>query len=272
MTSEAKQGFKSKIEQITSHSGCTYRNEEMEPEKIESLDPQSDFHKFLCDFCVSHALFLSPVTMLGEDDRKFYGDPVFIEHMTVGLNERDKADRYVTFLNEIKQEYILGRYFLVQSQFSIPELDVVDEGVLLVYPLDYSLHSVYIQLLKASLKQAISVLDKVAYFLYDYCKMKTPASDKVSFLQIWGGGDRLPKQLRSFENPYLLALFYLARDVAKSGEWNFIYQHRNALTHRFLVLHDMDLGQQQANSDIPRAQEDNFTNQVIFATKLHVQR
>ncbi|MBI5668397.1 MAG: hypothetical protein HZC41_10360 [Chloroflexi bacterium] len=101
-----------------------------------------------------------------------------------------------------------------------------------------------------------------------YIVMKTPAPDKVSFLQIWGGGDTLPKHLRAFENPYLLALFYLARDVSKAGDWSFIYEHRNALTHRFLVLHDMNLGDQQANPDIPRAQEDTFTNQVIFATKI----
>lgn len=243
---------------------------DMIPESIEFITPASDFHKFLCNFCAKHLLFLSPVTFLGEEEKTFYGDPMFIENMIVPLAENDKADRYVTFLNEIKQDYVFGRYMLVQSQYHLPNLDVVDEGVNLIYPLDYSLHSIYIQFLKAAMKQAISVLDKVAYFIYDYCKMSTTLKSKsVSFKII--SNDRSPKMreiLSQYENIYLFALHSLSRDLSKDGDWEDIYENRDALTHRYLVLHDIDLGERQANKDIPRENLDTFTKRVIHATKI----
>jgi tetratricopeptide (TPR) repeat protein len=265
ITPEAKVTFHQKLNWL---KHLLEAHGDMEAEPVETLQPQNEFHKFICEFNARYGLFLNPVTMLGHEGKAVYSDPMFIERMIVPLDEKDKADRYVTFLNEIKQEYVLGRYFLAQSQYRLDELDVVDKGVVLVYPLDYSLHSIYIQLLKASIKQAISVLDKIAYFIYDYCKLTSPASDRVAFRQLWGGGTKLRKDLNKLKNPYLHALFSLSHDVAKNGDWSAIYEHRDALTHRFLVIHDLWLGDAQPNADIPRDKEGRFLNRAILATKI----
>jgi hypothetical protein len=164
--------------------------------------------------------------------------------MYAPLSEPHRVDRYITFLNEIKQDYALGRFLLVQSQYRAEYIDVVDEGVSLFYPLDYSVQSAYVQLLKAAKKQAIAVLDKVAYFIYDYCNLKTPASDRVTFRQLWGGNNKIRKDLQPFASPHLFALFGLAEDVSKRGDWKLIYEHRDALTHRFLVMHEFQLPNQ----------------------------
>jgi hypothetical protein len=240
---------------------------EMLPEDIESLTPSNEFHEFLCAYCSQHRLFLNFVTLLGDDDKHFYGDPLFIHHMHFSLSERFRANRYVTFLNEIKQDYVLGRYFLVQSQRQSADLDVVDEGIALVYPLDFSLHSVYVQLLKAAMKQAIAVLDKVAFFVYDYCGLTTPPADRITFRQLFGGNPTMRKELAAVQNPYMFALFNLSREVSKNGAWGGIYEYRDALTHRFLVLHNVE-PKSLPNNDIPREKEDTFTNRVIRATKI----
>jgi len=53
----------------------------MRPEEIEGVKPKSIFHRFLCSFCARYGLFLNPVTLLGDDGKAFYGDPMFISTM-----------------------------------------------------------------------------------------------------------------------------------------------------------------------------------------------
>ncbi len=237
---------------------------ELTPEKVQGIEPITDFHRFLCEFCAEHTLFLSPVTFLGAEGKAFYGDPMFISSIHVKLDEQGRFERYATFLNEIKQDYILGRYFLVQSQYASAEIDAVDEGVTLIYPLDYSLNSSYIQLLKAARKQAIDVLDKVAFFIYDYSgiQRKGLSFDTVSFLKLFEEKGSLT-DFGDFYNWSLFALMTLAHDCSKNGDWNIFYQHRHALTHRFLILHDIAVP--PSTNDLPRVWEPDFLNQTTLA-------
>lgn len=264
VTQEARAGFSRKLEHLKEF---LEKHGEMKPEKISGIAPSSDFHKFLCDFSARHGLYLNPVSFLSAHDQTFFGDPMFISTMFAKIEDDNKFDRYVTFLNEIKQDYILARYFLAQSQFETDDLSSVDEGVSLFYPLDYSLQSVYIQMLKAANVQAIAVLDKIAFFIYDYCNLKTPPPNQVSFSNIWGGNEKIRHDLNDFASPPLFALFALARDLSRQGDWYSIYEYRNALTHRFLVLHDMQISR-QTNADIPRAQLDTFINNTIMTLKI----
>ena len=187
-------------------------NSPMDREYYEGIRPKGDFQAFLCQFCASHNLFLSPVFHFGKDEMPFYGDPL---HLLVESDRAAEArlKKYMWFLNEIKQEYVLGRFFLVQSQFKSDVIDAVDMGVTLVQP-EFGFPVYFgtnIQLLQSALKQAVSVLDKVAYFLYDYCKLKTKP-DQVSFLKIWGdfGQHKVPKGFENYTCSHLFALFTLA--------------------------------------------------------------
>src|SRR5574341_94341 len=212
LTHEARYGFSQRLEHL---NRILHAHGEMKPEEIQGIEPKTKFHQFLCEFNAENGLFLNPATFLGKEKKTFYGDPLFISTMYADLADTNRFDRYVTFFNEIKQDYVLGRFFLAQSQYRLADIDVVDEGVSVFNPLDYSLYSTYIQLLKAANKQAVAVLDKIAYFIYDYCKLTTPAPDRVTLRQIWGGNDRLRGDLNGFANPYLFAVFTLSQDVSK---------------------------------------------------------
>lgn len=238
---------------------------EMKAEEVKKVEPTSDFQAFLYDFCAAYGLFLNPATLLEERQRSVFGDPVFISTMYAPFDGTEKFDRYITFLNEIKQEFILGRYMLAQSQYRSQEIDAIDKGVDLFYPLDHSLHGSYIQLLKAAKRQAISIFDKIAYFIYDYAGLNTPKSDRVTFRQIWGGNDKMRDDLRALESVHLFALFSLSKDVSKTGDWGVIYDHRDALTHRFLVIRQFP---KLTSSDIPETIFDQFLHNTILSFKI----
>ena len=241
--------------------------EKSESANHSGIQPKDDFQAFLCEFSATHDLFMSPISFLGEKEEPFYGDPVFISLMYPDARKRSKFDRYISFLNEIKQEYVLGRYFLVQSQYESSTINAVDDGVSLYREShDNAVYNTYIQLLKSALKQAIAVLDKVAYFLYDYCEMTKPALEQITFLRIWGdlNNEAMQKAFKNYESPYLLALFTLARDLFKEGDWNPLIEYRGIVTHRFMILHE-SLKEDQINSDIPRGNIENFLSNAIFA-------
>ena len=244
-------------------------HEAMEPEHISREQPRSPFHRFLRDYCAHHRLYLNLTTFTGQKEHLVHGDPLFIRHMSAPINDNDKFDRYVTFLNQIKHDYVLGRYFLVQSQYRSETVEAIDEGVALYYPLDYSLDSAYIQFLKASIRYALGVLDKIANFVRDYCKVNLKDKD-VYFTNLWSMNKSpllMRQELASKRNVFLWGLFDLALDLRKGGYYLSIVEQRHALTHRFVVVHDMLLSD-QTNKDIPRIRLSDFRGQCILATQI----
>jgi tetratricopeptide (TPR) repeat protein len=238
----------------------------------EDLPPQpkSAFQEFLIQFCVTHNLYLTPAVFVGSNQTVVYGDPMFINHMVAPIDDNSKFERYVTFLNQIKQDYILARYFLIQSQYRSETIDLIDRDVALYYPIDYSLDGAYIQLLKASMAAAVNVLDKIASFVHDYCRVSSIADRDVKFRNIWSM-PRTPYVLRpelgAKKNLLLTALLDLSLDVRKGGYYERVYEYRNALTHRFLVVHDILISPQE-NSDIQRVVLDEFVQDCILAMQI----
>ena len=138
-------------------------------EKYEVPDPISEFHSFLRDFCVEHELYLTPSTLIGKKEHLFIGDPLFITQMKADISDYQKFDRYISFFIQIKQDYIFARYLLVQSQYKTKYAEVIDQDVDYYYPLDYSIYSSYEEMLKISYRLAVDTLDKIAFFVKDYC-------------------------------------------------------------------------------------------------------
>ena len=231
--------------------------------------PSDGLQSDLFSFVTNHNLWLSPYGYIDWDVTRHAGDTLYIEGIPAKTKNATELMRYVSFLNEIKNEYVLGRYFLFQAQYPSPMIDAVSKGVEFYKTYDYAIYDSYVQLLKSSLKQAVAVLDKIAYFLYDYCKISTPAQDKITFLSIWGdlSNKKLRKEFRKFENRHLFALFTLAVDLYSRGDWNSIIYHRNVVTHRFLILHNEPVDD-QPNSDIPRKQLEDFRENTIHALQI----
>jgi len=244
-------------------------NTPMDREQYEGIQPKDDFQAFLCQFCAANNLFLSPVSRVGKEETYFYGDPLHLLFMS-GRTGDNRLNKYIWFLNEIKQEYVLGRYFLVQSQYESAVIDAVDEGVTLVQP-EFGFPVFFgtnIQLLQSALRQAVAVLDKVAYFLYDYCKLNTKP-DRISFLKIWGdlGTGTIQKGFKNYKCGHLFALFTLARDLYRDGDWNTLIEDRGVVTHRFIILHDSQ-DETESVGDIPARHLSDFLANTVFALQI----
>jgi hypothetical protein len=237
----------------------------LKPERIQNLKPINEFHVFLREYCHKNDLYLTPTTLIGSKKSAIYGDPMYISKMVAPIADKTKFDRYITFLDQIKQDYILARYLLVQSQYKSEFVDSIDEGVVLYYPLDYSLYSSYIQMLKTSFRLAVDLLDKIASFISDYYQVNSISKTYVNFRNLFSCS-QTPYELRSEfairKNPYIFALFDLSLDLRKNGDFKYIYERRNALTHRFLVIHDIVINQ-STNDDIPREFLEDFIRECI---------
>jgi tetratricopeptide (TPR) repeat protein len=218
------------------------KHSEMKPEIHNNSEPISKFHAYSREFCIKHQLYLTPSTFVGKNNEVVFGDPMFISRFIEKLDEEHIVNRHITFLNQIKQDFVLARYLLVQSQFQSNVVDTIDIDVTLFDPLQYSIHSAYIELLKLSLKLTMDTFDRIAQFVREYCGIKNPSAKNTHFRTIWTHGkidDTLRPEFASRKNLFLLALFDLSLDIREKGYYREIYEYRNAITHRFLVVHEM---------------------------------
>jgi hypothetical protein len=119
-------------------------------------------------------------------------------------------------------------------------------------------------MLKTAFRLAVDVLDKIAFFVRDYYSVKSISSQKVNLRNLFSL-ETTPLNLRSElagkNNIFLFALFDLALDLRKNGYYEFVYERRNALTHRVLVVHDMIL--EESQEDIPRVNMHDFLKECI---------
>ena len=243
-------------------------HKEFNIEEIRNKKPRSKFHNFYLNFCERNQLFLTPTTVIGEKKQHIQGDPFFISEVFAPINDVELTDKYITFLNQIKQDYILARHLLVQSQFRSPVYEAIDNEVTLYYPLDYSANGSYIQLLKSAYKLAIDVLDKIAFFIKDYFNVISIKEVDVNFRKIFTSDPtafELRPELVEKKNPYLFGLFDLSIDLRKGGDYEGIYLTRNLLTHRFLVIQLFAI---ETNSKIPTIDVDKFIKDCISVMKL----
>ncbi|MDD5188645.1 MAG: LA2681 family HEPN domain-containing protein [Methanoregula sp.] len=167
---------------------------------------------------------------------------MFISRFIEKLDDEHIVNRHITFLNQIKQDFVLARYLLIQSQFRSTVIDTIDNDVTLFDPLEYSIHNAYIELLKLSLKLTMDTFDRIAQFVREYCGIKKPSAKNTHFRTIWTQGkvhDTLRPELALRKNIFLLALFDLSLDLRDNGYYQEIYECRNAITHRFLVVHEI---------------------------------
>ena len=202
----------------------------------------SEFHQYSRDFCIKHQLYLTPSTFVGKKEKMVFGDPMFISTFIEKIDDANIVNQHITFLNQIKQDFVLARYLLVQSQYRSAVIDTIDKDVTLFDPLKYSIHNAYIEFLKLSLKLTIDTFDKIAQFLREYCEIKKPSAKNTHFRTIWTQGkskDTLRPEFADRKNEFLFALFDLSSDLREDGYYREIYENRNATTHRFLIVHEM---------------------------------
>nr|WP_321350346.1 LA2681 family HEPN domain-containing protein [uncultured Methanoregula sp.] len=237
----------------------------MKPENHINSDPISQFHEFSRNFCVKHQLYLTPTTFVGKKNDMVFGDPMFISRFVEKISDAHIVDRHITFLNQIKQDFVVARYLLIQSQYQSTAVDTIDKDVILFDPLDYSVHNAYIEFLKLSLKLTMDTFDKIAQFVREYCGIQKPSARNTHFRTIWTQDklhDTLRPEFAARKNKFLFALFDLALDLKDDGYYREIYECRNAVTHRFLIVHEMRIPED--HSDITS----RISREYLFETTI----
>lgn len=118
--------------------------------------------------------------------------------------------------SEIKHQYAHARftyYEAIESQYSKREVShYANNDLFLVNTLDYCVYRRDIEQLKISFRLLYSCFDKLALLLFRYLDPGSTA--RVYFSNVWYGDNKAVKQsLLSSDNPYLLALYWLSREI-----------------------------------------------------------
>jgi len=131
----------------------------------------------------------------------------------------------------IKQEYVVARFLLFSYRLEEPDLSFVDRGTFL--PLvEESNGQVYLQLLILSFRAAYAILDKVAYFLNEFCRLGEKA-DRIYFRdELFLANKVLRPELVRYDGPQLSALVDLAHEFSKAQPLYSLRECRHKLEHR----------------------------------------
>jgi len=192
------------------------------------------FEKFYIDFCINKKLFLN-FHIHNDNCEASIIDPVFISLIT-DINDNETFYRLAKHINQIKEDYAVARLLLVQSQYRRKDFDNISKRTTLVNTLDYSQFNLYIGLLKSAFKEAYNILDKIAFFINDYLRLRL-RERSIYFDTIWEKENELKSEILESKNISLYALYDIHRDF-KLGFFQKIKDVRNALTHRKLVVYD----------------------------------
>lgn len=190
-------------------------------------------------FCLMNKLYLNTCNYCQKCDSAI-GDTLLIKGMVSEIST-DFEDapylKYSSFLNEIKMNYVSSRLYLILSQHAYSNLEFIDSTVSLVNTLSYESQNINTQLLKDAFSNFYNILDKIAYFINDYCKLGIRERG-INFKSIWYSecnDNTIRFRDLDFDNDGLTALLDINEDLLW-GKENELTEPRNALTHRFLKV------------------------------------
>ncbi|HEC88252.1 MAG TPA: tetratricopeptide repeat protein [Thermoplasmata archaeon] len=216
-----------------------------------SIETDNNFERFLIEFCLKNGLYLN-ICNFCQKCNEAIGDAVTISRMVmpiediISINEENIKKisyfRFSAYLNQIKQDYVSSRFLLILSRYKDIDLNFVDRNVSIIDTLDYSMHNIYIELIKLSFKNFYDILDKIAYFLNEYLELGVVHDWEIDFRKIWYSNrgkkenKKVRKKIEEKKNLSLNALFNIHLDFEDGGTYENLRRTRNALTHRFVNI------------------------------------
>lgn len=198
-------------------------------------------------WCLDRRLFLNPINDLGAHTAAALDDLV-LPGIVETFDDRPDGSTpppAIGFFNQMKQEYVSARYFLYEG-LQDNKLHFSDRGVQLFDTLDFPMHSLATERVRASFRIAYSILDKVAFLIDHYWKLGKIA-DRINFKNVWmvEGKPRLLERFKEHPNWPLRGLFWLSKELfdeqlkqAIAPDARELHDIRNALEHKYLRVHE----------------------------------
>ncbi|MBZ9572548.1 hypothetical protein KJA15_04415 [Patescibacteria group bacterium] len=259
----AKQSFENELNRIESR----FKDKKVLEKKLThskyDLSKLSNFERFYIDFCTKERLFLN-FHIHEELCETATTDPIFISLIT-STEDHDRFFELAKHINQIKEDFAVARFLLVQSQYKSRYLSNISQRTIFVNTLDYSEFNLYLGLLKSSFKEAYNILDKIAFFVNDYLKLSI-SEKKIYFTskEFWQKDNKLRYELLNLKNRSLYALYDIYLDF-KSKHYGKIRDIRNNLTHRKLVIYDSTFTGRAKKRD-----KDSISYQTMFTETVHL--
>lgn len=227
----------------------------------------SRFTDFYYEFCLEHGLFLN-LCLYCNKCPVSETDPLIV---TV-KREGGSVKRFVTYVNQIKEDYATARFLLAESQYDRPEVGAISDSTTFA-DRHGRLIGIKTGLLKMSLEKSFNILDKVAIFVRDYFKMPLKVN-KAYFLShdLWK--ERYPdhwglrKQFAQAQNPSLFAIYDIYRDLFEYRDFRKIKHLRNAITHYFLVVENVPFKEERREEGIFYIDHESLVEETIRTMKL----
>jgi len=250
---------------------------ELAPPKAQ---PKREFDRFYREYCWTNHLYLN-LWLHDQPSHVSFEDSIGLSIVTP-IGDSQTFTRLASYLNQVKEDYAVARLLLVQSQYPRSPQAGIGQATKFMDTLDYSKWGIPTSLLKASFAISMNVLDKIAFFINDYLDLKIDVR-KVSFKSrdLWleqksmrrsAPHDKertrtVRREILGTNNYSLFALYDIYTD-SKSKPLKELWDIRNALTHRYLVVHELMLPippLKEAHHHIEYAQ---FLRQTLDALRL----
>jgi hypothetical protein len=167
----------------------------------------------------------------------------------------------IGFFNQMKQEFVSARYSLYEG-LHVFDPHFSDRDVVLINTLDYPAYGLATERLRTAFRTAYSILDKIAFFLNAYAGFNHKKLNQVTFRRVWYENadpkNGLIAAIAQRPNLPMRGLFWLSKDFYEE-EFKAVTEPdaeamalvRNQLEHRYLQLHDMGSGHQDAETAQP---------------------
>ena len=161
------------------------------------------------------------------------------DNLTIPLLQRGILGKFVPqmemVLNRLKSEFSLARRNYFEYLYPTKEeSDLLHENCFTELLNGEKLGNP-IEKLRVSFRLCFGILDKIAVAICELYKVKPKKS--IYFHTFWQlNEDGRCDKFESIKNPGLLALYSIATDLNKEGEWFCFKKWRNALEHGFLIV------------------------------------
>jgi tetratricopeptide (TPR) repeat protein len=198
------------------------------------------------DWCLKNRLFLNPLNDLGPYSiaaKDIIHCPPIIKPLSDEMIPWEHK-----LINQMKQEFISARFIFYEALQS-KSLHFADRNTVIIDTLNFASYSLRTEKIKASLRMAYSLLDKVAWFLDEYFFRRDGKGEKglVYFQGVWHEKKHRSTELKAaFKNRKnwpLRGLYSLRNDffphknnLYMPTNIMFLNHIRNNIEHNFFVV------------------------------------